>query len=152
MVKNREKWDRSVRERTEKNKSALLEQLKKLPILQVALERSALSRSTYYHWRDTDSEFKKNASQAIAEGEAFITDMSESQLVSLIKDKHFPAVQLWLRQHHSKYAETVEFSGSLTLQDESLTPEQEELIAQALKLAGVTNAKTPPDQHDKNTT
>lgn len=138
---NREKWDKTIQERIAKNKAALLEQFRKMPILQIALERASISRSTYYHWRDEDEQFRKDADSAIAEGEALVTDMSESQLISLIKDKHFPAVQLWLRQHHPKYTNKVELSGRLTIEDEPLTPEQEALITQALELAGVSEKK-----------
>jgi glutamate/tyrosine decarboxylase-like PLP-dependent enzyme len=129
----------SITIRQSKDKKMLLAQLSKMPILQIACERSGIGRSTYYRWRDEDEEFKKLADESIAQGEALITDLTESQLISLIKEKHFPAVQLWLRQHHPKYSTKVELSGKITTENEPLTPEQEELITQALKLAGVND-------------
>ena len=147
MTQNRENWDKTIQERIAKNKAALLEQFRKMPILQIALERSSVSRSTYYNWCDEDLEFKKNADQAIVEGESLISDMSEGQLISLIRDKHFPAVQLWLRQHHPKYSAKVEISGNLKIEDESLTSEQQELVTQALKLAGLGEEKKE-ENHD----
>jgi len=148
MSENRENWNQAIQERTVKNKAALLEQFREMPVLQVALARSSLSRSTYYHWRDTDPEFKKNADQAIAEGEAFITDMSESQLISLIKDKHFPSVQLWLRQHHPKYANKVELSGSLSIEDDELSEEEAQFVAHVLGLADTAIKPESQQSHE----
>ncbi len=134
---NNEKKRKTVSTKQIKNKELILVQLRKMPILQIACERAGIARSTYYRWREEDEEFRKPADEAIAEGEALITDMTESQLISLIRDKHFPAVQLWLRQHHPKYTSKVELSGRLTIEDEPLTLEQEALIKQALELAGI---------------
>lgn len=94
-------------------KEEFLEQLRKIPIVQVCCEKVGLSRNSVYRWRKEDDEFYKAMVEAIVEGEAFVTDMSESQLISLIKDKHFPAVHLWLRQHHPKYKDKVEITGRL---------------------------------------
>lgn len=135
---NNEKRKSAISAKQTKNKELVLVQLRKMPILQIACERAGVARSTYYRWREEDGDFKKSADEAIVEGEALITDMTESQLISLIRDKHFPAVQLWLRQHHPKYTSKVELSGRLTIEDEPLTPEQEALIKQALELAGIS--------------
>jgi len=145
MSDNREKWNEVIQERIVKDKAAVLEQFRKMPILQVALERAGISRSTYYNWRDEDKEFLKDADKAIAEGEALITDMSESQLISLVRDKHFPAVQLWLRHHHPKYAPKLEIEGTInTIQE--LSPEQKELVRKALELANINLENHGTDQ------
>ncbi len=62
-----------------------MEEFRKMPILEIALERAAIKSrsSTYYEWREKDKEFAKRADQAIAEGEAVLTDMSKSQLISM---------------------------------------------------------------------
>ena len=149
MSDNREKWNAVVQERIAKDKTAVLEQFRKMPVLQVALERAGISRSTYYNWRDEDKEFLKDADQAIAEGEALITDMSESQLISLVRDKHFPAVQLWLRHHHPKYAPKLEIEGTInTIQE--LSPEQKELVRKALELANINLENHEPDQQQSS--
>lgn len=135
---NNDKKKQTINTRQTKDRETILIQLRKMPILQIACERAGVGRSSYYRWREEDELFRKAADEAIAEGEAFITDMTESQLISLIKDKHFPAVQLWLRQHHPKYTNKVELSGRLTIEDEPLTPEQEALITQALELASIS--------------
>jgi len=120
-----------------KNKEIAIEQLKKTPIVQIACEKASISRATYYRWREEDAQFKKATDEAMAAGEALITDMTESQLVSLIRDRNFPAIQLWLKHHHPKYNNKVEVTGSLKLEEEPLTAEQQALVEQALKLAGL---------------
>jgi ACT domain-containing protein len=40
--------------KTNKEKDALLEQLKKTPIIQIACEKIGLSRTTYYRWYQAD--------------------------------------------------------------------------------------------------
>lgn len=134
MPKNRDKWNKAIKQRMEKNKSELIGHLRKMPILQIAIERTQLSRSTYYNWRDEDEQFRKDADAAITEGEALITDMSESQLIALIRDKHFPALHLWLRQHHPKYKEKIEITGNLVHERRELTDEEKKLREAAIRL------------------
>jgi len=136
MPKNRDKWNKSVKARMASDKAALLGHLKKMPILQIAIERTQISRSTYYNWRDEDKQFRKDADAAIAEGEALITDMSESQLIALIRDKHFPAVQFWLRHHHQKFLDKLDITAHIEKKEE-LTPEQQEVVRRALQHAAL---------------
>jgi len=135
----------------DKLKDALIEQLKEMPILQFACKKVGVSRASYYRWRQ-DQEFAKAADAAIAEGEALITDMSESQLISLIRDKNFQALQLWLRHHHPKYGNKVEVTGNLNVKEEPLTPEQEELVKKALGLAGLLESKQIEEHDRQNST
>jgi hypothetical protein len=121
-----------------------------MPILQIAFERAGHSRSTYYNWRDEDKEFARAADEAIAEGEALITDMSESQLISLVREKHFPAINLWLRAHHPKYKEKVEITGQLVHEQREFTEEENELHKEALRLA--MPKEEPSHANDGNTT
>lgn len=121
--------------KTEKEKQLLIEHLKKTPIVQIACERSGVSRASYYRLRKDDEEFRRMTDDAIIEGEMLVTDMSESQLISLIRDKNFPSIHLWLRTHHPKYANKVEISGNINHSDEELTPEQAAIVKEALRLA-----------------
>jgi hypothetical protein len=73
--------------------------------------------------------------EAIAEGESFVTDMSETQLIALVKDKHFPAISMWLRHHHPKYKDKVEVTGRFIHERREQTEEDKELIKEALRLA-----------------
>jgi hypothetical protein len=120
-----------------KSKKQILEQLRKMPLIQVACEKSGVARASFYRWKQKDKEFAKEINTAIAEGEAMITDMSEMQLISLIRDKNFQAVQLWLKSHHSKYGNKLEVTGNLNIKEEPLTPEQQQLVEKSLTLAGI---------------
>lgn len=117
------------------SKALLVEQLKKTPIIQIACEKSGVSRATYYRWRKEDPEFFKMADQAIRDGEALITDMSESQLISLIRDRNFPAIQLWLKHHHPQYTNRLEIRGEITHSQKELTEEEKQMVEKALRLA-----------------
>ena len=121
--------------KNEKTKQLILEQLHKLPIIQVICERVGISRSTLYRWRDESPEFRSNLEEAIAEGEALINDMSESQLISLIKDKNYQAISFWLRRRHPKFKDRLEINASIHTVAEQLSPEQESVVRQALELA-----------------
>lgn len=126
--------------KNDKCKQQLIEQLKKIPIVQVACERSRVGRATYYRWRNEDKDFRKAADEAIAEGEALITDMSESQVISLIRSKHWPAISFWLKHHHPTYSNRIELI-TRTAAEEELTPEQQKIVEQALLLAGKSTEK-----------
>ena len=131
----------------DKIRDSMIVALKEMPIVQIACKKVGVGRTTYYRWRE-NKKFAREADTAIAEGEAFITDMSESQLIGLIRDKNFPAIQLWLRHHHPKYTNKVEVTGNLNMKEEPLTPEQEELVEKALGLAGLLEAKQVQQNHE----
>ena len=118
------------------NKKLFLENLKKIPIIQVACEKSGISRATIYRWRDKDKKFRKNLNAALTESEALVNDMSESQLISLIREKNFPAIRFWLNHRHEKFKERVEVTTKSDDQ-EKLSPEQQKVVKEALRLASL---------------
>lgn len=127
----------AIYDRQVQDKADVIEQLKKMPIIEIACKRANVSRSSFYRWKAEDKIFSRDADQAMKEGEDFISDMSESQLISMIKDKKFSAVQLWLKTHSPKYASRLEISGQLTTrEEEELSPEQQDVVRQALHFAG----------------
>ena len=75
----------TILERQIKDKETLLEVLKEMPIIQVACKKAGVSRATYYRWQQEDKEFKRKSRDALDHGIEFINDMSESQLITLIK-------------------------------------------------------------------
>lgn len=123
--------------KTDKNKQLLIEQLRKTPIVLVACEKTGISRATFYRWFKEDEKFKELAQEALDEGKKLVNDVAESQLISLVKDKNFPAISYWLKHNHPNYATKVELTAKLKHDDEQLTPEQEALVMKALKLASV---------------
>ncbi len=125
----------AVKQRQVKDKETILGQLRRVPIIQVACEKSGVSRATFYRWRNEDPEFKKAAEEAQTEGVAFINDMSESQILNLIRDKSWPAISFWLKNNHPRYGNKLEVTTSIKTTDKELTPEQKELVQQALELA-----------------
>lgn len=117
-----------------------LEELRKVPIVQVACEKTGLSRNSIYRWRKEDKEFLKKMDDAYVEGVALVSDMSESQLLTLIKEKNYSAISFWLRHRNDNYKNKLEIT---TKEDsEELTPSQAKIVKQALKLAKITKSKS----------
>ena len=122
-------------------KKRFLEILRKTPIIQLACERSGISRASLYRWKKDNPTFAQEVDEAIIEGCGMITDIAESQLLQAIKERNITAVMFWLKHHHKAYASKLELSGKLAI-DDSLTPEQEETVRQALKAFLPDNNKT----------
>lgn len=127
-----------------------LEELKKVPIVQVACEKTGISRNSVYRWKKEDPEFSKKMDEAMAIGVAFVNDMSESQLLTLIKEKNWPAISFWLKHRNDNYKNKLE----ITTKEESeeLTPEQEKIVREALQLGQIiiNNNNRPQNDPDQN--
>lgn len=87
----------------DRTKILFLTQIHKIPIIQVACEKVGVARSTIYRWIDEDKEFAKALKEALAEGETLINEMSESQLISLIREKNWQAISFWLRKRSPRF-------------------------------------------------
>ncbi len=120
-----------------RNKALLIDQLRKTPIVQLACEKTSLSRASYYRWHKDDSEFAEAADLALSEGSALVNDMAESQLMAAIRDGNMTGIIFWLKHHHPTYATRVQIDGRLKVEDQTLTPEQEAVVQEALRLAGL---------------
>ena len=118
-------------------KKLILDHLKKIPILEVACQKANISRMTLFRWKKEDEQFAKEVENAISDGILLINDLAENQLVSGIKDKNLSAVQYWLKYHHPNYKNKLEINGKIKSDNGQLTPEQEEGIKRALKLASL---------------
>lgn len=125
----------SVPERRQNQKEQLVELLKKTPIVQVACEKTGVGRATFYRWKKEDKEFARVADEALLEGSLLVNDLAESQLMSAIRDKNITAIIFWLKYHHSAYATKVEVMAHIKQSVEELTPEQEAVVREALRLA-----------------
>lgn len=108
-----------------------LVELQKVPIVQVACEKSGVSRNSIYRWKREDKVFHEAFDTALAEGVSYVNDMSESQLLSLIKEKNFSAVRFWLNKRHPAYREKIEVVNRHEISE--LSDEQKETIKQALQ-------------------
>jgi hypothetical protein len=118
-----------------KVKDAFLEQLRKVPIIQVACEKVGVSRNSVYRWKNDDPEFAKEMETALEDGEALVNDMTENQLMVLIREKNWHAISFWLRKRNPKFKDRVEITTKVEQVDVPLTPEQEELMKEGLRQA-----------------
>lgn len=119
----------------ETHKPLIIEQLKKIPVVQVVCEKVGVSRSTYYRWRDNDKDFAKKSNRAIEEGNEMINDLAESQLISAIKDRNMTSIIFWLKRRHPAFKKKVDVTGEIKHSKKELSDEEKELIQQAIKLA-----------------
>lgn len=117
-----------------------LDELRKVPIIQVACEKTGLSRNSVYRWRKEDKAFFKKMDDALSDGVALVNDMSESQLLTLIKEKNYPAISFWLRHRNDNYKNKLEITTKE--ESEALTPSQAKIVRNALKLASITKSKS----------
>lgn len=125
-----------IQARQIKQKQLMIEQLKKLPIVENCCLKLGLGRATHYRWLKEDEDYKEKVTEAILEGKRLMNDMAENNLLSLVQNKYFPAIQLWLRTNHNDYRNRLEVTGKIaTTEKPDLTPEQKEAIEEALRLA-----------------
>lgn len=132
-----EKNNKSIKKRTAEDKNAVLEQLKKLPIIQAACQKAGIGRASFYRWKIEDKQFAKDADEAIAEGIEMINDLSENQLIMAIKDQNFSAIRFWLQNRHKAYCNKVEILEREKSNNSELTAEQKKVVKEALRLASV---------------
>ncbi|MEI6228973.1 MAG: hypothetical protein WCP11_03050 [Candidatus Saccharibacteria bacterium] len=84
-------------------KKKILEQLEKIPIIEIALQKASVPRSTYYRWANDDPDFKEAAEEAQEKGYLAINDVAESKLIQKIKDGDWKATAYWLESNHKRY-------------------------------------------------
>ncbi len=137
-----DKKQATIQVRQDQEKTMVIEQLKKSPIVQTVCEKLNISRNTYYRWRNDDKEFAKACDSALKEGSLLVNDLAENQLISAIKDKNMSAIIFWLRNNHSTYKNRLDITARLE-KEEALTPEQEATVREALRLAALPIAGPP---------
>jgi len=126
------------------NKKALIEQLRKTPIIQVSCEKLGISRATYYRWKKKDPKFAENAEIALQEGSQLINDMAESQLITAIKEGNLTGIIFWLKNHHRNYSPKLEVTTKSA--DLPLTEDQKILIKKSLEMAYRDDKKEVKDE------
>ena len=123
-----------------KLKDSFFTELAKVPIVQVACEKTGISRNSVYRWKKEDKSFALAMDKALSEGVAFVNDMSESQLLTMIKEKNYSAISFWLRHRNDNYRNKLEIT--TVEEDEEMTPSQKKTVRNALKLASITKSKS----------
>jgi len=132
----------------EKNKQIILDQLKKSPIIEVACQKTNIARATFYRWRKNNKVFAKKVDEALDEGTNLINEIAESMLISSIQNKNMSGIQFWLRNRHPEFKTRVEV---MTKNDnKDLTPEQQQSIKDALRLASLIKLENNGDQNEKS--
>ncbi len=124
-------YDQTIDERQADFKVKLVATLKELPIIEAACKRASISRDTYYRWRRDDKVFRKESEDALNQGIEFVSDMSESQLITLIKEKKMPAIAMWLKNNHPRYGGKSVRKPIINTAE--LTPEEEKLFKEFLE-------------------
>jgi hypothetical protein len=130
--------------RKARDQASLIENLGKLPIVQIACEKAGIGRATYYRWRKEDPEFAKAAHEALQDGVTLVSDMAESQLLTQIRDGNLGAVMYWLKHRNANYNNKLEVTARIKQDNEALTPEQEAAITEALKMASLSDEDATP--------
>lgn len=132
-------------------KAKFLQALRHTPIIQLASQQAGFpSRATYYRWRKEDLEFAKDCDGAIAEGVDLINDLAETKLISAIKEQNFNAISFWLRKRSPKFRDRLEVT-ALNLPKDELTPEQEAVVKEALRLASLNIASEQTEPMETKT-
>ena len=119
-------------------KSALLEQLKRTPTMETSCQKVGVGRATVYRWMKDSKRFSGEVEEALREGRQFMSDVAENQLFSLIGEKKYEAIRLYLQTHNPRYSNKLEISGKVST-DEPLTKEQKKLIREALRLSSLNH-------------
>ena len=131
----------TICDRQIKDKLEVIEQLKKMPIIEAACKRANVGRSTFYRWKSEDAEFSKAADAAMEEGLLLMNDLSENQLFALVKEKNLGAITFFLKHRHPAYGTRVKIEADIkSIINQELTPEQEVLIKEVLRLAALPDS------------
>ena len=128
---------KTIAKRQQKDKLMILENLKRIPIIEVACSKSGVSRASFYRWKTQDSQFAKSVEDAQAEGNALVGDMAISKIIKGINDDNLVASMYWLNHMDPRFSNKVEITTGAKPQ-EALTPDQEEAVNKALALTGLS--------------
>lgn len=135
-----------IKLRQDAQKQQMLEQLQKVPIIQVCCERTNIGRASFYRWLEQDPKFKEEVNKALKAGIELVNDVAESALIGQIKEGNVTSIIYWLKNNSSRYREKLEVSTKRT-EDEDLTSDQESIVNIAMGMA--QNYLSNPTQNGK---
>lgn len=141
--------------RKNKQKKQLLEELKKVPIVEIAAKKVGVARATYYRWRQNDMVFREESDLAIKDGVQLINELAESKLISQIQDENLGAIIFWLKSRNPAYKDKLEVSAK-NENNTPLTEEQKAMIENALNLSPLklsnpnTDENIRPENNESN--
>ena len=127
----------NIMKRQQKDKQAIIDNLKRMPIIEVACTKSGVSRASFYRWKIQDPEFAKAVEEAQADGDALIGEVAVSKIIKGINDDNLTAAMYWLNHRDPRFSNKVEITTGAKPQ-EALTPDQAEAVNKALVLTGLS--------------
>ena len=128
-------YDETIGLRQEALREKFLQALREMPIVEYACKKAGIGRTSYYRWRREDAAFAHASNEALRHGIEFINDMSEMQMIQLIKEKKMPAIALWLKNNSSRYG-APRATQIPVLSAPELTEDESILFRKALALSG----------------
>lgn len=103
MKKTSKKKPSLIEARQVKEKEAMLEHLLKMPIIEVACQKTGIGRSTYYRWLKEDKKFLAKTEDALGYGRDRMNDMAESVVVKKVSEGDLGASKYYLSHNHPNY-------------------------------------------------
>ena len=92
-----------IAERIVERKQKVVDALAEMPIVLHACRKTGVSPAPFYRWQAEDRQFWLAAKKGMDRGIEYVNDLTEIQLIALIKEKKMPAIALWLKHHHKRY-------------------------------------------------
>ncbi len=136
----------TIEHRQSTMRQAILEQLERTPIIELACDKVGVSRTTFYRWIHSNKVFAAAVEKSMTTGREFINDLAESQVLTLIKQGEIKAIRLWLQHNSARYANKIEVSSTVSTE---LSTDQKKVIRDALNLSSVgQHAKTHKGKTD----
>lgn len=124
----------TIAARQDRQKKQILDELKKVPIVEIACKKTGIGRASYYRWRQNDPSFREESDIALKDGVQLITELAESKLISQIQEENLGAIIFWLKSRNPAYREKLEVSAKKA-EEEDLTKDQESIVNVAMKMA-----------------
>lgn len=81
----------------------IIDCLRDIPFINLAVKKVGIARTTFYRWIRTDEVFERNVNAAIMEGHKNMIEIAESSLFKKIKEGHFGAMKFYLENNHGNY-------------------------------------------------
>lgn len=81
----------------------IVTELEKMPNRSYVCQKLGISRQTLYRWIRDDWEFEEALEAAMKTGRDNINDVSESELIKMIRDGKYIALKYWLDNNHKNY-------------------------------------------------
>ncbi|MCC7356750.1 MAG: hypothetical protein IT410_04045 [Candidatus Doudnabacteria bacterium] len=102
--KNKKELEK-IAKRIAEQKLQLVEVLLKMPVVQVAVKKVGIARSTYYRWCEEDAEFDRVATEAVREGSMVINELAQSKLIEEMSKGNMTAAIFWLKSRDPKFSD-----------------------------------------------